>query len=218
MAARREDPTGRRENAISGKSLMHGRGESYHGVVPTKQPNQSGEPPAEVAEGRPLTKENTLQPNPCRTPRREIGRSGLAWVCQAASKGGGATPPERALRRQAFTRSEVGTVCASSASTGLCGGQRVTAVPTATDASLSPLHLGMPTRMSMHSRSTGQDAEPKMRALRQPAEGAEGAVAAGVRANVAVQTVAVDVAAVMATIAASQQALSGGCAAAFPVF
>jgi len=34
-----------------------------------------------------------------------------------------------ALRRQT---SKVGTVCASRASTGLCGGQRATAVPTAT--------------------------------------------------------------------------------------
>ena len=32
-----------------------------------------------------------------------------------------------------ITPSEVRTVCANSASTGLCGGQRVTAVPTATD-------------------------------------------------------------------------------------
>jgi len=44
---------------MSGKSLMHCQGESYHGVVPTKQPNQSGEPLAEAAEGRPWTKENT---------------------------------------------------------------------------------------------------------------------------------------------------------------
>ena len=79
MRENRETPwppiekVGRRENAMSGKSLMYGRGESYNGVVPTKQPNKSGEPPAEVAEGRPLTKENTLQPNPRRTPSREIG-------------------------------------------------------------------------------------------------------------------------------------------------
>jgi hypothetical protein len=73
VAARREDLAGRRENAMSGKSLMNGRGESYHGVVPTKQPNKSGEPPAEVVEGRPLTKENTPQPNPLRTPSRASG-------------------------------------------------------------------------------------------------------------------------------------------------
>ena len=77
MAARCEVAAGRRENAMSGKSLMNGRGESYHGVVPTKQPNKSGEPPAEVAEGRPWTKENTPQSNPCRTPSRNRGPNGL---------------------------------------------------------------------------------------------------------------------------------------------
>jgi hypothetical protein len=65
---------------MSGKSLVHGRGESYNGIVPTKQPNKSGEPPAEVVEGRPLTKENTPQPNPYRTPSRESGPSGLERV------------------------------------------------------------------------------------------------------------------------------------------
>jgi hypothetical protein len=68
---------------MSGKSLMHGHGESYSGIVPTKQPNRGGEPPAEVAEGRPLTKENTPQSNPCRTPRRESGPSGLERVREA---------------------------------------------------------------------------------------------------------------------------------------
>ena len=71
---------------MSGKSLMHGRGESYHGVVPTKQPNKGGEPPAEVAEGRPWTKENTPPPNPLRTPSRESGPSGLERVRETARK------------------------------------------------------------------------------------------------------------------------------------
>ena len=75
MAARREDTAGRRENAKSGKSLMHGGGESYCGIVPTKQPNKGGEPSAEVAEGRPWTKENTFQPNPCRTLSRKGGQA-----------------------------------------------------------------------------------------------------------------------------------------------
>ena len=84
MATRREDPAGRRENAMSGKSLMHGQGESYHGIVPTKQPNKSGEPLAEVVEGRPWTKENTPESNPCRTPSRESGPSGLERVRETA--------------------------------------------------------------------------------------------------------------------------------------
>ena len=73
---------------MSGKSLMHGHGESYHGVVLTKQPNQGGEPPAEVAEGRPWTKENTRQSNPYRTPSRESGPSGLERVRETARKNG----------------------------------------------------------------------------------------------------------------------------------
>ena len=60
---------------MSGKSLMHGHGESYSGVVPTMQPNKDGRPSEEVAEGRPLTKENTPQPNPCQTQRWESGPS-----------------------------------------------------------------------------------------------------------------------------------------------
>src|SRR5208282_6407588 len=80
VAARREDTAGRRENAKSGKSLMHGGGETYCGIVPTKQPNKGGEPSAEVAEGRPWTKENMFQPNPCRTPSRNRGPKELERV------------------------------------------------------------------------------------------------------------------------------------------
>lgn len=50
------------------------------------------------------------------------------------------------------------------------------------------------------------------------AEGAEGAVAAGVRANLAVQTIAVDYAAVNSTITTAGEARNGQCAAAFPIF
>jgi RNA-directed DNA polymerase len=71
---------------MSGKSLMHDSGESYSGVVPTKQPNKSGKPPAEAVEGRPLTKENTRRPNPYRTPSRECGRSGLQRVRETARR------------------------------------------------------------------------------------------------------------------------------------
>jgi RHS repeat-associated protein len=50
------------------------------------------------------------------------------------------------------------------------------------------------------------------------AQGAEDAVAAGVRANVATGTLAVDYAAFQATITTSQSARGGYCAAAFPIF
>ncbi len=73
---------------MSHKSSMHGGGESYSGIVPAKQPNKSGQPPAEAVEGRPLTKENTSEPNSHRTPCRGSGRSGLERVREAAKKDG----------------------------------------------------------------------------------------------------------------------------------
>ena len=73
---------------MSGKSLMHGGGESYSGVVPTKQPNKGGKPSAEVVEERPLVKENTEQSNQCRTQSRENGSNGLERVREAAKKDG----------------------------------------------------------------------------------------------------------------------------------
>ena len=37
---------------MSGKSFMNGDGDSYCGIVPTKQPNKGDGSPAEVVEGR----------------------------------------------------------------------------------------------------------------------------------------------------------------------
>jgi hypothetical protein len=68
---------------MSGKSLMHDGEESNCGVVPTKQPNKSERSPAEAVEGRPQTKENTPQPNSCRTPSRDRGHIGLVRVREA---------------------------------------------------------------------------------------------------------------------------------------
>ena len=73
---------------MNDKSLMHGGGESYSGVVPTRQPNKGGRSPEEVAEGRPLSKENTRQSKPCRTQSRESGSNGLERVREAAKKDG----------------------------------------------------------------------------------------------------------------------------------
>src|SRR5215470_6062650 len=71
---------------MSYKPHMHGGGESYSGIVPTKQPNKSGSPPAEVVEGRTLTKENMDQPNLGRTQSRESRPNGLDRVREAASR------------------------------------------------------------------------------------------------------------------------------------
>ena len=73
---------------MSGKSLMHGGGESYSGVVPTKQPNKGGRPQAEVVEERPLVKENTEQSNQCRTQSRGSGSNGLERVREVAKQDG----------------------------------------------------------------------------------------------------------------------------------
>jgi len=73
---------------MSGKTFVNGSGESYSGIVPAKQPNQSETSPAEVVEGRPLTKENTRQSNSCRTRSRESEPQGLERVREAAKKDG----------------------------------------------------------------------------------------------------------------------------------
>jgi RNA-directed DNA polymerase len=63
---------------------MHGHGESHSGIVPTKGSNAGQGGPKEIVEGRPLTKENAEELNPCRTQSRESGPSGLDRVRQAA--------------------------------------------------------------------------------------------------------------------------------------
>ena len=73
---------------MSHKAHMHGGGESYGGVVPAKQPNKSGRPPAEAVEGRPLTKENMDQQNLHRTQSRESGPNELDRVREAARRDG----------------------------------------------------------------------------------------------------------------------------------
>ena len=71
---------------MSYKTQMNGRGESYSGIVPTKQPNEGQGGPKESVEGRALTKENMEKPNSYRTPSRESGPNGLDRVRQAAKK------------------------------------------------------------------------------------------------------------------------------------
>src|ERR1017187_3512044 len=94
---------------MSDKTTMHGSGESCSGVVLVKQPNKSGRPQAGAAEGRPLAKENTPEPNPYRTPCRICGSHGLGRVCSG----------ECLLGRQSSV-SEAGSVCVSGANTVLC--------------------------------------------------------------------------------------------------
>ena len=69
---------------MSSKTHRHGDGETHNGIVPTKRSNAGRGGPKEIVEGRPLTKENAEEPNPCRTQSRESGPSGLDRVRQAA--------------------------------------------------------------------------------------------------------------------------------------
>ena len=102
------------------KSGMNVIEESSSCIVPAKCPNKSVRPLAEGVEGRQLAKENTLSPPRTGHSARVYGRVG-GRVC-------GRRPNGLSCRHE----SKVGTVCGSAASTGLCGGRRVTAVPTAT--------------------------------------------------------------------------------------
>jgi RNA-directed DNA polymerase len=69
---------------MSYKTQMNDSRESYSGVRPAKRSNEGRGGPKEIVEGRPLTEENAEEPNPCRTPSRESGSSGLDRVRQAA--------------------------------------------------------------------------------------------------------------------------------------
>ena len=66
---------------------MSGGGESYSGVVPTKQPNEGRGGPKEVVEERPLTKENMEESNLCRTQSRESESNGLDRVPTSSETG-----------------------------------------------------------------------------------------------------------------------------------
>jgi len=63
---------------------MNGSGESNSGVVLRKQPNEGLGGPQEVAEGRPLSKENMEESNWRRTPSRGSEPKGLDRVRQTA--------------------------------------------------------------------------------------------------------------------------------------
>ena len=104
---------------MSGKSLMHGGGESSDCIVPTKCANKGGETSAERTEGR--------------RSAEETSRHGPMLDTEPENKVHYNAGETRAVgQRLGVACSEVGTVCVSSASTGLCGGRRETAVPTAT--------------------------------------------------------------------------------------
>ena len=76
--------TGRSGKADGRTPDMHAAEESDSGVVPMNQPNKSGQPLAEVGEGRPGIKENIAQPNTRPTQSGESVSQGLSGVRQRA--------------------------------------------------------------------------------------------------------------------------------------
>jgi RNA-directed DNA polymerase len=69
---------------MSYKTHVYGDRESHNGIVPTKRSNEGQGGQKEIVEGRPLTKENAEELNPCRTQSRGSGPRGLDRVRQAA--------------------------------------------------------------------------------------------------------------------------------------
>jgi len=98
---------------------MHVSEESDRGVVPMNHSNKGGPPPAESAEGRPLVKENTHPSHTCPTQCGKRVSQGSRGV-------------RIAEHRFAATYPRQEPYALISARTDPCGGQRVTAVPTAT--------------------------------------------------------------------------------------
>jgi len=118
----------RSEKARGHNPDVHDAGESHSSIVPEKPANKGGVAlPAELAEGRELTKENTGQSLLDRTQRRNS--DGTPFVARSRGLlGVRAAAQQRAVCR---STSKVRTVCGSSSRTDLCGGRSAMTVPTA---------------------------------------------------------------------------------------
>jgi RNA-directed DNA polymerase len=81
-----ESVTGRSGKAAGRTPDMHAAEESDSGVVPMNQPNKSGQPQAEVGEGRPEIKENIAQSNTRPTQSGASVSQGLSGVRQSAKE------------------------------------------------------------------------------------------------------------------------------------
>jgi hypothetical protein len=105
-----------------------GRSDSL--IVPKKLLNKGRGAPRSVeeVEGRGLAKGNLVQQNRVRTQWRETLRRALERIRQAISA--------------CASELEVGAQCGSSARWDLCGGRRVTGVPTATLLGFRMLEVG----------------------------------------------------------------------------
>jgi len=78
--------TGRSGKANGRTPDTHAAEESDSGVVPLSQPNKSGQPQAEIGEGRPGIKENIAQPNTRPTQSGGSVPQGLSGVRKRAKE------------------------------------------------------------------------------------------------------------------------------------
>ncbi len=113
---------------MSYKTQMNDGGDSSGGIVLTKQPNGDLGRSEGGCGGKAAGQGEHGQSNSCRTPSRISEANGLIRVRPAA------------VLLDAI--SKVGTVCVSSASTGLSGGCWVTGIPTGTDGESQPGNQG----------------------------------------------------------------------------
>jgi hypothetical protein len=106
--------SGRLGKATSRTPSMHVGEKSDGAIVPGKRPNNGGQPPAEVVEGRAPTKGNSRQAAATRTQSRTAASIGMADVRRRW---------RRHRRRPPDVRPEVGARCVSSARRDLRGGR-----------------------------------------------------------------------------------------------
>ncbi len=107
--------------------MMNGRGKSDSSIVPGKPPNRAEEPAAEAVEGKGLAEGNSVGQNASRTLGRIDACSALERVRQSAS-----VFATRSMDTLLPSLPEAGARCGNSARRDLCGGCRVTGIPTVT--------------------------------------------------------------------------------------
>jgi len=95
-------------------------------IVPKKLPNNGCFCPAEVMEGRGIATGKAVDAPACRTQSRVSASMGLEGLRERAKQ------QRRANMNIVASSPAAGAVCGNSARTDLCGGRRVTVVPTAT--------------------------------------------------------------------------------------
>jgi len=154
-------PVGRDGKSKDEKPAMHEHEKSDHPIVPTKSPNKgTGEEPrpAEAVEGRGWAKGNPSQGDTSRTQSRMTDvPSALERIGAARKLGSGGEPSSLRyplLGMRLLLGPEAGAQCGNAARWDLCGGHRVTGVPTTNPPlSAEPSSLFIATQVSPWARA-----------------------------------------------------------------